>query len=317
MTTTDGARQTRLPSWRPGPTRDAILGYLDGIDDIPVEDRVAYIDNDGTLWCERPRYVQLDFYLDVLKKHVAADPSLAEQEEFAALLSNDAAKIGAIGLSRIAIALAKLCDGQTPTEFAADVDDFLDRYRHPTFGSNLDSVVYQPMLELIDELMAHDFTVGVVTGGGTEFVRRVAPRLYGVPPERVVGTLIGYQLERDDSRRPVLRRTVSLMGDANEGGAKVGHIQSQLGRAPIVAIGNSAGDQQMLEWAQAGRHPGLAILINHDDADREFAYQGEAATFASTEAITDVANRLGWTTVSMASDWVTIFPSAGEETATS
>lgn len=298
----------RLPSWRPGRTRDAILGYLDGIGDVPVEDRVAYLDNDGTMWCEQPRYIQFDFFVDALRQQSAADPSLGERAEFAAVLSGDAAAMGEIGLAKIAVALAGLFDGRTPDEFAAAVDTFVERYRHPKFSTPVSSLVYQPMLELLDELRAHEFTVGIVSAGGTEFVRRVSPTLYDVPPELVVGTLIGYALTRDDNDRPRLQRTVSLMGDANEGEAKVAHIQTQLGRAPIVAVGNSGGDREMLEWANAGRHPGLSILIDHDDAEREYTYASAAATFAEAEPITAVASRLGWTTVSMAADWETVFP---------
>lgn len=301
----------RLPSWNPGPTRDAILAFLDGIDDVPVVERVAYLDNDGTMWCEKPSYVQLDFCVAELRRRAADDASLAARPELGAVLSGDATAMGELGLARIAVALAGLFDGQTPDEFGAAVDAFVETYRHPTLGVPVASVVYQPMLELLDELRAHDFTVGIVTGGGTEFVRRVSPRLYGVPPERVVGTLIGYELTRDDAGRPRLRRTVSLMGDANEGEAKVQHIQSQLGRGPIFAAGNSGGDREMLEWATAGRYPGLAVLVDHDDADREFAYESRAATFAESEPITDVARRLGWLTVSMRDDWSTVFPPPG------
>jgi hypothetical protein len=163
------------------------------------------------------------------------------------------------------------------------------------------------MLELLDELRALDFTIGIVTGGGTEFVRRLSDDLYGVPPELVVGTLIGYEFVREDDR-PVLRRTISLGGRANEGAAKVTNIQTQLGRAPIVAGGNSGGDREMMEWATAGPHPGLAILVDHDDPEREYEYVGRAQTFEESETITDVATRLGWVTVSMQRDWETVFP---------
>ncbi|GIG68736.1 HAD family hydrolase [Phytomonospora endophytica] len=299
----------RLPSWRPGAARDAILGHLDGIGEVPVDERVAYLDNDGTMWCERPGYVQYDFFVDVLRRRAAEDPSLARRPELAAVLDDDAARIGELGLAKIAGALAALCDGLTPAEFASMVDDFVERYRHPVFGVGLASLVYRPMLELIEELRAHDFTVGIVTGGGTEFVRRISSRLYGVAPELVVGTMIGYEFGRDDRDRPVLRRTVSSMGAANEGPAKISHIQSQTGRAPIVAAGNSGGDREMLEWARSSAHGGLAILIDHDDAEREFAYRSMAATFEEAEPITAVAERLGWTTVSMADDWDQVFPS--------
>ncbi|HEY1179293.1 MAG TPA: HAD family hydrolase [Phytomonospora sp.] len=299
----------RLPSWRPGAVKDAILGYLDGIGDVPVEDRVAYFDNDGTMWCERPAYVQYDFFVDVLRRRAADEPALARRPELAAVLDDDTAAIGELGLAKIAGALAALCDGLTPAEFAAVVDDFAARYRHPVLGVPIASLVYRPLLELVAELRAHDFTVGIVTGGGTEFVRRLSPRLYGVPPERVVGTMIGYELARDADDRPVLRRTTASLGTPNEGAAKISHIQSQTGRAPIVAAGNSGGDKEMLEWARASPHGGLAILVDHDDADREFAYRGTAATFQESEPITAVAERLGWTTVGMARDWERVFPS--------
>jgi haloacid dehalogenase-like hydrolase len=300
----------RLPSWRPGPTRDAVLGYLDGLSGVPVADRVAYFDNDGTLWCERPGYVQLDFFVDALRRRAADDPSVAERPELAAVLSGDRAAVGELGMERVAVALASLFDGLTPAEFGAVVDDFADRYRHPDRGVPLSGLVYQPMLELLDELRRLDFTVGIVSGGGTEFVRRISEPLYGVPPELVVGTLVGYEFARDGDDRPVLRRTVSLGGRANEGATKVSQIQTQLGRPPIVAGGNSTGDREMLEWACAGDHPGLALLVHHDDAEREYVYASKAETVQQTEPIGDVAARLGWVTVSMARDWVQIFADA-------
>ena len=298
---------TRLPSWRAGASRDAIVDFLDTVGDVPVEDRVAYVDNDGTMWCEKPRFMQLDFFVDALQQRVAADPGLGQRPEFAAVLAGDMAAVGEIGLARVAGALTALFDGQTPDEFAAAVDHFLDRYRHPTFGSALQGIIYQPMLELLDELRAREFTIGVVTGGGTEFVRQVSKRFYGVEPGMVVGTLIGYVFGRDADSRPVLRRTIEQLGTANEGGAKVAHIQSQVGRQPVLAIGNSGGDREMLEWARASRHGGLAVLINHDDAAREFAYESTAVTFAEDESITAVAERLGWVVVSMQNDWETVF----------
>jgi phosphoglycolate phosphatase-like HAD superfamily hydrolase len=298
----------RLASWRPGASRDALLAFLDRSLDIPVDDRVAYLDNDGTLWCEKPGYVQLDFFVDALQQRAADDPSIADRPEYAAVLSGDMAKVGEAGIERVALALAELYDGQTPEQFGVAVDEFLERYRHRTLGVPIAGLVYQPMIELLDELRAHDFAIGIVTGGGTEFVRQFSRSLYGVEPGMVVGTLIGYEFDRDDADRPTLRRTTAHLGAANEGGAKVAHIQSQVGRPPLFAAGNTGGDREMLEWAGANPHGGVALLVNHDDADREFEYVGTAATFADTEAITDVADRLGWITASMRNDWTTIFP---------
>lgn len=297
-----------LPSWRLGPSRDAIVGFLEAAGEVPVEDRVAYLDNDGTMWCEKPTFVQLDFFVDALQSRAAQDPSLADRPEFAAILSGDMAAVAEIGLAQVAGALAALFDGDTPEEFGAVVDDFLNRYRHRTLGVPASGVIYQPMLELLDELRSRAFTIGIVTGGGTEFVRRVSKRWYGVEPGMVVGTLIGYRFDRDDEDRPVVRRTAAQTGSPNEGGAKLEHIHSQVGRAPILAVGNSGGDREMLEWAQASPHGGLAVLVDHDDGEREFAYESTAATFEDAEPITDVANRLGWVVVSMANDWETVFP---------
>jgi hypothetical protein len=298
---------TLLPSWRPGATRDALVAFLDDIDRVPVDQRVAYLDNDGTMWCEKPTYVQFDFFLDALKRRVGEDPSLRERPEFAAVLDGDMAAVGELGLTRVAGALAALFDRQTPEQFDAAVDDFLERYRHPTLSARLEGVVYRPMLELLQELRARQFTIGIVTGGGTEFVRQVSIRCYAVEPGMVVGTPIGYAFDRDADGKPIVRRTMAGIGSANEGGAKVEHIQSQIGRPPILAVGNSGGDRELLEWAQANRHGGLAVLIDHDDERREFAYEGAAVTFRDAEPITTVGVRLGWVVVSMKNDWETIF----------
>ncbi|MDY7102320.1 MAG: HAD family hydrolase [Actinomycetota bacterium] len=298
----------RLPSWRPGPVRDAIVDHLDRIDEIPVAERIAYFDNDGTLWCEKPEYVQLAFFVDVLVRRREQDPEIAERPELAALLGGDPEEIAGVGLVRIALALAGLFEGQTPEEFAAQIEEFVGRWKHPRFSRPVSGLVYQPMLELIDELRRHDVTVGIVTGGGTEFVRAVSEELYGVPAELVVGTLIGYEVGRNAADGPpVARRTASVLGEANEGPAKIANIQTQLGRRPVLAAGNSAGDREMLEWACAGSHPGLAILVDHDDAEREYAYQSKAATFAESASITDIGRREGWVVVSMARDWSTVF----------
>ena len=298
-----------LPSWRPGPTRDSVLAFLDEARQVPVEKRVACLDNDGTLWCEKPTYAQFDFFVAVMKSAVGQDPSLAQKPEFAALISGDAAAIGELGLERIAFALAGLCAGLTPEAFTAQVREFMATARHQVLNRRLLDSTYQPMLELLEELRRLEFSVTIVTGGGTEFVRAISQDLYGVPPEAVVGTLIEYDYTDDDDH-PVLRRSTSLLGAANEGAAKVSNIQTQLGRRPILAAGNSGGDREMLEWAAAGEGPTLALLVNHDDGTREFSYLSTAQTFTEAEPITAVGERLGWTVVSMAEDWTSVFPPA-------
>jgi phosphoserine phosphatase len=296
-----------LPSWRPGATRDSILAFLERASTLPERDRVACFDNDGTLWCERPSYVQLAFFLDALGTRVRADPTLGEKPEFAALLSGDKAVIGELGLPRIALALTGLFAGMPPHEFGDRVRAFMATATHPTLNRPLRTTVYQPMLELMAELRRNGYTVTIVSGGGTEFVRAISHDLYAVPPEAVVGTLIDYDYE-SAAEGPALRRSTRLIGDANEGAAKVRNIQTLLGRRPIVAAGNSGGDREMLEWAGTGAEPSLALLIDHDDDEREFRYESRAESFIDTDSIIDVGHRLGWTVVSMANDWSAVFP---------
>ncbi|MEZ5380244.1 MAG: HAD family hydrolase [Microthrixaceae bacterium] len=295
-----------LPSWRAGATRSAILGFIEAADELAPTQRVAVFDNDGTLWCEKPNYPQLDFLAGELVRAVAAHPELAQRPEYQAVLTQDRQAMAEMGLPRIAFALLELCEGITPEEFDARVARFFARARHPDTGLPYPAMRYQPMLELVDALRTHEFRVFVVSGGGTEFVRAVSESFYGVRPEGVVGTQVAYDLTRVDGR-PRLVRTNEMIGDPNEGETKITSIQRILGRRPILAAGNSAGDTEMLEYAMAVDGPSLALLVDHDDADREYAYESVAGTFESSEPITDTAARLGWTTVSMRSDWSRIF----------
>lgn len=295
-----------LPSWRDGATRSAITGFLDATDDIAPENRVAVFDNDGTLWCEKPRYTQLDFFVWQLQHSVQQRPALRDVPEFGALLSGDMATIAGFGMDRVAGALLGLFEGVEPETFEARVQAFFAETRHPDHGLRYDQMLYQPMLELMAELEDRGFTNCIVSGGGTEFVRAISQRVYGVPQERVVGTLVTYTFERRNGRA-VLLRTTDIQGGANEGAAKINNIQIALGRRPALAAGNSPGDAEMLEYTSTGDGPRLAILVNHDDADREYAYESEAGTFVADEGVTDTATRLGWTQISMRDDWTGIF----------
>lgn len=297
--------QDELPSWNRGIARSRIEAFLAAVEEVAPGERVAVFDNDGTLWCERPTYLQYDFFADALGRAAAEHPELGERPELRAVLDADGAAIAEIGLPRVAGALAELFDGMEAREFTTRAREFLDRAVHPVLGRRATGLVYQPMLELLDALRARGVAVCIVSGGGTEFVRAVSDDLYGVPPERVVGTMIRYRYGREDGR-PTLRRTAELDGPANEGPAKVEAMQRHLGRTPLLAAGNSVGDREMLDVA-AGATPGLALLVVHDDDDRELAYESVAGTIDDAEPLAAIAERSGWTSISVRDDWSTVF----------
>jgi phosphoserine phosphatase len=303
-----------LTSWNDGPAKTAILDFVSAVADeggdryVPPADRIAVLDNDGTLWCEKPAYVQALFILARLREQAEADPALAERPVVKALLAGDlAAAAHAGGMEELAGVLLSTHAGLTAEEFATVATDWLAEARHPRFDRLFADLVYAPMLELIDLLRGAGFRVFVVTGGGIEFVRAASERLYGVGPDDVVGSAVQVGFERRDGR-VVLVREAKLLGSPNEGAPKAINIQSHVGRRPIFAAGNSAGDREMLEYTTTGTHPSLAIVIDHDDAEREYAYTGASVTDPSAEAVTDTAARAGWTVVSIRDDWARVFP---------
>ena len=297
-----------LPSWREGTTRRALLDFFDRVDEIPPADRVAVFDNDGTLWCEKPNYTQLEFLIVELKAAIEADPTLADKEEFRAIVDGDRAALAELGLERVVFALVDLHTGLTPEEFSARVASFFAEARHPDRGVAYRRQRYQPMLELMDELRSRGFDCYIVSGGGAEFVRVIGEDFYGVKPEGVVGSQIAYELVRNHDGSTHLLRTGDIVGSGpNEGPAKPPNIMRILGRRPVVAGGNSAGDAEMLEYAQSYDGPSLALLVDHDDADREYAYESKAGTFETEETILRTAGRLGWVVASIRDDWDTVF----------
>jgi hypothetical protein len=299
-----------LASWNEGPTKQAIVDFLAGSRDVPVVDRVAVLDNDGTLWCEKPNYPQLEFLLNELARAVGADATLAQRQEYRALIDGDTAAQTELGLERIALALIELCAGISPEEFDARVRGFFATARHRDRAVAFAALRYQPMLELLGELRRAEFDVFLVTGGGTEFVRAIGDEFYGVAPDRVLGTHASYDFVRDAHGRAGLIRNADLSAaDANEGAAKVVNIQRAIGRRPIFAAGNSPGDAEMLDYTVAADGPTLALLVDHDDPEREYGYESVAATFETTGSFLDTAVAHGWTVASMRNDWATVFVS--------
>ena len=286
--------QVKLPSWRPGATRDAIEVFLESAEMLPEDRRVAVFDIDGTLWCERPHNPQLEFLVSELRDALATRPELAQRPEYSAVLEWDRAAIARLGAVNVMLALSELHAGRTPEEFEARVAAWFETNRHPEKGVPWSQTRYRPMLELIAELRARHFSVYLATGIGTEFVRVVSQRFFGVSPEGVAGAQVGYELERG-SGVPRMLRTREIVGDPNEGAAKVGNIIRGLGRRPIFAAGSNAADAQVLEYTAAATGPSLALLLRHDDPEREFAYDGGAAAQAD------------WAVASMRDDWSTVF----------
>jgi phosphoglycolate phosphatase-like HAD superfamily hydrolase len=301
-----------LASWNEGAAQTAILEYLtrvtsdDGPDYVAPPKRIAVFDNDGTLWCEKPAYLQAFFILERLKEQAASDPELAERDVVKALLANDLAAASREGASAVMQVLLQTHAGLTTEEFDAAVAGWLAEFRHPRFGVAFNGLVYAPMLELLELLRSHQFRVFVVTGGGVDFVRPVSAELYGVPPDDVVGSAVEVDFEQRDGR-VVLVRQAALAGSPNEGPPKVASIHAHIGQRPILAVGNSAGDREMLEFAHTGKQPSLCLVLDHDDAEREYAYAGEALTNPGAEPILTTAEHFGWTVVSMTRDWSRVF----------
>lgn len=285
--------QVKLPSWRPGHTRETIEVFLDAAEGLPVERRVAVFDIDGTLWSEKPRYTMMDFLLAELRSAVTADPALGQRPEYRAALDSDQTAIGRLGPVNVALALLELHAGMTPEAYETRVRSWFTEARQPDRSVPISQTRYRPMLELIGELRARHFDVYLVTGSGIEFIRAISSEFFGVKPEGVVGSQVDYEFAREGGA-PTLRRTKVIVGNPNEGSAKVCNIQRLLGRRPILAVGNGAGDAQMLMYAAASEGPSLALLLDHDDAEREYQY-------ADASAHTD------WTAVSMRDDWATVF----------
>lgn len=300
-----------LPSWNDGPTRRAIVDFVTkvtregGPSFVPVPERIAVFDNDGTLWCEHPMYVELAFTLDRIKALAPQHPEWKTQEPFRSVLAGDLKNALAGGDKAVMELVMATHAGLSTEEFGKLARDWLATARNPALDRRDLDCVYQPMLELLTWLRANGFKTFIVTGGGQEFVRAFAEQRYGVPPEQVIGTMEDIKLETKNGQL-VLEKLpkVDLIDDGP--GKPVG-IQRVIGRRPVMAFGNSNGDLQMLQWTTAGAGARFGLLVHHDDAKREFAYDADTHFGKLTVALTDARQR-GWTVVSMRDDWKVIFP---------
>ena len=294
-----------LPSWRDTPTRAAITGFVESAADIPPVERLAVFDNDGTLWTEKPLPVQAGFLFRRLAEQAQADPSLVDRQPWKAVVEQDHEWLGGAitkhyqgddtDLNVMAGGLLGAYEGTTIEEFEAVAGRFLREARHPTLDRPYVRTAFVPMVELLRYLEANGFTCYIVSGGGRDFVRAASDEVYAIPAERVIGSTV--TLEYRDGR---IVHTAAL-DVFDDGPAKPVRIWSRTGRRPILAGGNANGDIPMLSFATDGPRPGLALLIRHDDAEREFDYVAGA-----DQALEQAAAR-GWTVVSVRDDWATVF----------
>ena len=279
-------------------------------DFVPVAERIATFDNDGTLWCEQPMPVQLYFALDRVKALAPQHPEWKDKEPFASLLKGDLKTALAGGDHALLELIMATHAGMTTVEFEQIVKDWIATAKHPKTGKLFTEMVYQPMLEVLAYLRANGFKNFIVSGGGIEFMRPWAEKVYGIPPEQVVGSSVKTKFEMRDGK-PVLVRLPELNFNDDKGDKPVG-INQHIGRRPIAAFGNSDGDQQMLEYTQGGSGARFMLLVLHDDAAREYAYgpaQGlpDVKLGAFTQALYEQAKKDGWTVVSMKDDWKQVF----------
>jgi phosphoglycolate phosphatase-like HAD superfamily hydrolase len=308
-----GARAAdALPSWNDRPAKAAIVDFVarvtreGGPDFVPVPERIATFDNDGTLWSEQPIYFQLAFALDRVKALAPEHPEWKGTEPFKAVLAGDMNALMASGEKGLMEIIAVSHAGMTTDDFAKTVADWLATAEHPRFHRPYTELVYQPMLELLAYLRENSFKTFIVSGGGVEFMRVFTERVYGIPPEQVVGSSGVTKFEMGTDGKPVLMKEAKVEFVDDGPGKPVG-INRFIGRRPIFAFGNSDGDQQMLEWTAAGDGARFMGIVHHTDAEREWAYDRKSAIGKLDKAL-DEAQARGWTIVSMKDDWKTIFP---------
>jgi phosphoserine phosphatase len=312
--------QDLLPSWNDGPAKQAIVDFVKttttagGPSFVPVEDRIATFDQDGTLWVEHPMYSQVMFCLERVPAVVKARPELAKVAPFSAvleLLQGDRAAMEKLTMEDLLKVLAATSTGMSVEAFQGEARKWLAEARDPRWKKPYTDLTYQPMQEVLQFLRANGFKTYIVTGGGQDFVRVYAEQTYGIPPQQVVGTAGATKYGYDRDGKPFLTKEPKLLLNDNDAGKPEG-IHLMIGRRPVAAFGNSTGDRQMLEYTKSGSGARLAMLVLHDDAKREYAYgpatglpDTKVGTF--TQALYDQAKKDGWTVISMKQDWKRIF----------
>jgi len=305
------AQNDPLPSWNDGKAKQSIITFVEKVtkpgspDFVPVPERIAVFDNDGTLWAEQPMYFQAFFVFDRIKALAPQHPEWKDKEPFASVLKGDVKSALAGGDRALMEMVMATHTGMTSEEFAKIVKDWIATAKHPMTKRPYTEMVYQPMLELLAYLRANGFKTFIVSGGGIEFMRPWTENVYGIPPEQVIGSSGKTKFELRDGK-PVLVRLPELNFVDDKGGKPVG-INQHIGRRPIAAFGNSDGDLQMLQWTAAGTGARFCLYVHHNDAAREWAYDRQSHIGTLDKGL-DEANAKGWTVVSMKDDWKTVFP---------
>ncbi|MCB1500074.1 MAG: haloacid dehalogenase-like hydrolase [Bauldia sp.] len=305
------AQDDRLPSWNDGANKQAIIDFVTAVtteggpDFVAVDDRIATFDNDGTLWSEQPMYVQLAFALDEVKAMAPDHPEWKDTEPFKSVLAGDIAGIAASGKDGLEKVLAVTHTGMTTDQFTDTVTAWIATAKNAKTGKLNTEMIFEPMVEVINYLKANDFDVYIVSGGGIEFMRPWTEKTYGIAPGNVVGSSIKLKYEVTDNG-PVLMREAEI-DFVDDGPGKPVGIQKFIGKRPIAAFGNSDGDYQMLQWTTTGPGKRLGMIVHHDDAAREFAYDRESH-FGKLDKAMDDAPKAGWHLISMKDDWKQIFP---------
>jgi phosphoglycolate phosphatase-like HAD superfamily hydrolase len=313
-TASAAAQSDGLPAWNDGVAKKAITDFVTrvttqgGSDFVPPAERIGVFDNDGTLWCEQPIYFQFAFALDQVNAMARQHPEWKTRQPFKALLANDKQALAAAGEKGLLQIMAASHAGMSTEQFSKSVRDWLATARHPRFRRPYTDLAYQPMLELLAYLRANGFKTFIVSGGGVEFIRVFAEKVYGIPPEQVVGSSGVVKFETGSDGKPELVKLAKNEFIDDGPGKPVG-INRFIGRRPIFAFGNSDGDLQMLQWTVAGDGARFAGIVHHTDAEREYAYDRQSRIGKLDKAL-DEATAKRWTVVDMKQDWKTIFPAA-------
>jgi phosphoglycolate phosphatase-like HAD superfamily hydrolase len=306
-----------LPSWNEGPAKQGILDFVRATTDqgspkfVPREERIATFDQDGTLWVEHPIYTQIVYCLDRVLVLATQKPELGRIEPFKTVLSADLEAVAKLPMHDLVKILVATLTGIPVEQFAAEVNKWLETAKHPRWKRLYTDLTFQPMQEVLQYLRDNGFKTYIVTGGGQDFVRTYSQRVYGIPPEQVVGTMGGTKFGYDNNGKPFLTKEPKLLLNNDNAGKPEG-IHLMIGRRPHAAFGNSVGDREMLEYTGAGDGARLMMLVLHDDAEREYAYgparglpDSKFGTF--TAALDDEAKKNGWTVISMKNDWKRVF----------